>query len=313
MRIAESFRLARAVQDGVWPQWSEAPFALLLFTPEQAFLVHHPQPPEDFRPAGYDSLLQSDVHVRDRVLPPNLQATFPLGGVPTVVIGQPEQTEQASTSWVLTVLHEHFHQWQMARPGYFAAVDSLGLSGGDDTGQWMLNYPFPYDSASVEARFADMQAALLRALRAREGPEFERHRAAFYVAKNALQSQLSAADYRYLSFQLWQEGVARYVEYYVEYKAAQAAAERYAPTAAFRALEDAVPFAAAADSLYRQIERGLEQRVLSKDRRLAFYPVGAAEALVLDRTRPGWRSDYFEHPFYLERYAHPHPSADSRP
>ena len=50
---------------------------------------------------------------------------------------------------MLTVLHEHFHQLQQSQPGYFQGVEALGLSGGDQTGMWMLNYPFPYKTPAV--------------------------------------------------------------------------------------------------------------------------------------------------------------------
>ena len=37
-------------------------------------------------------------------------------------------------------------------------------------------------------------------------------------------------------------------------------------------------------------------------KRVVFYPLGAAEALLLDAARPGWKARYFTEPFYLERY-----------
>ena len=150
VRLAEAFRLAAAVGDRVWPGWSEAPFAVLLVTPEREFLLCHSRPSADFSRVGYDSLLGTEVFVRPRVFPTTFLATVPaVGGVPTIVVGQPANTGQASTRWVLTVLHEHFHQLQYSRPGYDAGVAALGLARGDSTGMWMLNYAFPYESAAV--------------------------------------------------------------------------------------------------------------------------------------------------------------------
>jgi hypothetical protein len=83
-----------------------------------------------------------------------------VGGVATIVVGQPAHTGQTSTRWVLTVLHEHFHQLQFSQPGYYPGVTALGLARGDTTGMWMLNHGFPYDSVAVQARFA----AFLRSL-----------------------------------------------------------------------------------------------------------------------------------------------------
>jgi hypothetical protein len=66
-----------------------------------------------------------------------------VGGVATIVVGQPAHTGQTSTRWVLTALHEHFHQLQFSQPGYYPGVTALGLARGDTTGMWMLNHGFP--------------------------------------------------------------------------------------------------------------------------------------------------------------------------
>ena len=70
---------------------------------------------------------------------------------------------------------------------------------------------------------------------------------AYAEARAALQAALSADDYRYLSFQLWQEGVARYVEY----RAAAIAAREYTPSPGFRALPDYADYGATAERLRR--------------------------------------------------------------
>lgn len=299
VRLAEAFLLARGVQEFVWAGWSIVPFAVLLVTPDYEFLVGHPRPSDDFTFIGHDSLLQSAVHVRDRVFPPNLLATFPaVGGLSTVVIGQPEQTGKSSTFWVLTALHEHFHQLQSSQPDYYGAVASLDLAGGDETGMWMLNYPFAYDSAAVGARFAEYRDALQSALGAKRSPCAEAHVTDFLAARARLRESLSDADYRYLSFQLWQEGVARYTEHRV----AEAAAIQHEPLPAFRALADFVPYAVAADTLRRELAEEMAGLELSVSKRVAFYPVGASEALLLDAARPGWRLRYHAEPIYLERY-----------
>ena len=171
--LAEAFRLAEQLQDSAWPTWSDAPFSVLLVTPEREFLVRHPRPSDEFRFVAYTESLDS-VYVRERQFSPDLRATFPaVGGVPTIVMGLPDSTD-SPTDWVLTLLHEHFHQWQMSRSGYYAAVDSLGLSGDDDTGQWMLNYPFPYDSTAVQRRFSALTHRLKTALQEAEKRDFQK-------------------------------------------------------------------------------------------------------------------------------------------
>ena len=113
------------------------------------------------------------------------------------------------------------------------------------------------------------------------------HWLAARVARAALRAALPPDDDRYLAFQMWQEGVARYTEL----QAARFAAAHFTPSADFRALPDFVPFDAAAERIEAGIHAGL-RAPLGRDRRVAFYPVGAATALLLDETLPGWRSPY---------------------
>jgi hypothetical protein len=47
------------------------------------------------------------------------------------------------------------------------------------------------------------------------------------------------------------------------------------------------------------LRRELDQLDLARQRRVAFYPVGAAVALLLDRTRPHWKQAYARRPFAL--------------
>ena len=239
---------------------------------------------------AYDTRLQRPFWVRRRTLDPTLAATFPaVGGVPTIVIGSAERLGKSSTSWVLTVFHEHFHQMQNQWPGYYPGVAGLGLSGGDSTGRWMLDYPFPYDSAPVQDSVRRFARTLAQALYPDAGPTTTREALA---ARDGVRAVLSPADGRYLEFQLWQEGVPRYVELAV----ARAAAEAGEPSEDFRRLPDYEPYAAAADRARRMLEAELENMSLGRDRRVSFYPLGAALALLLDRVRPEWKAGYFERP-----------------
>jgi len=297
IRIAEAFRLGEAIGDSIWTGWASAPFAVLLVTPEREFLVRHPRPSADFTRIGYDSLLRSEVLVRQRTLSPSLLATFPaVGGVPTIVVGTPRATGKSSTEWVLTLLHEHFHQLQTSRPDYYARVGALGLARGDQTGMWMLNYAFPYDSSSVQSRFGALAAHLDSALSA-TAPDVRRsHWLAARVARAALRAALPPDDERYLAFQMWQEGVARYTEL----QAARFAARHFTPSSAFRALPDFISFESAAMRIESGIHAGL-RGPLVRDRRVVFYPVGAATALLLDEENAGWKQGYLGGEMRLEQ------------
>jgi len=292
-RLAEAYRLAAAVGDAIWPGWSEVPFATVLVAGDREYFVRHPHPPSGTTPLGRDEVLGSDVFVRARTFPPGFLATFPVEGVSTVVVGTPEATGSKSpTDWVVTLLHEHFHQLQESQPGFYEKTAALGLAHGDQTGMWMLNFPFAYDAPRVRDAYAAAAAALREAI-VRNG---DAAAAATYREKRAaLRAALSDEDRRYMDFQIWKEGVARYTQLRV----ARWAAGRYTPTADFAALPGYVPFDAAARSLADQIPKELADLKLSESKRVVFYPYGAAEALLLDRTRPSWRDRYFTDLFTL--------------
>lgn len=301
IRLAEAFRLGEALGNRVWPVWHTAPFAVLLVTPEHEFLIRHQQPSKDFNLIGYDALLKSNIYFRPRTQRLDFLATFPaVGGISTIVIGQAENTsKKTSTPWVVTVLHEHFHQLQSSQPTYYAEVNALNLSRGDQTGMWMLNFAFPYQEAQVGERFAKLCKLLADTLNPNEKSEFAAKLNAYLQARRAFQQLLSPDDYKYFSFQLWQEGIARYTEFRI----ADLAAKKYKPSKAFRALNDYTPFKEVAETtLNKQILSSLPTLQLEKSERLVFYPFGAAEGLLLDRANPKWHSHYFTEKFYVDRY-----------
>lgn len=291
IRLAEAFRIVAAVQDSVWPGWSAAPMTVVLIGPDREVLIGA-KPPAGFEPMPDRPGLPSPLASRPRTFDEHFLATFPaLGLGPTTLIGRPESTRKTSTTWVLTVAHEHFHQLQMSRPGYNAAVDTLGLAGGDSTGMWMLNYPFPYDSSAVAQRF-DALASQLAGVVEHPSPS---GRDAFWHRYRTFLNGLEARDRRYLEFQTWQEGVARYIEL----RTAEAAARNAPPPEAFRALSDYSTYRDAARSLRADIVSQLRESNLREKHRIMFYPFGAGLALLLDQSDASWRRAYFDDHFQL--------------
>lgn len=301
IRLAEAFKLAESVGNRVWKDWDKAPFAVLLVTPEYEFLIRHPVPSPDFARLGYDSLLKSDVYYRKRTQPTSFLATFPAvkgSMVSTIVVGQAENTlAKTSTPWVVTLLHEHFHQLQYSLPAYYRDVSDLNLSHGDQTGMWMLNYAFPYDRKEVQDQFSILSRLLMEAVEAHSSDR-SKQLAAYLDARQKFQQMLAADDYRYLSFQFWQEGIARYTEYRI----AKLAAAKFKPSKEFRALKDYKSFAHTASSIRERISRELLTQKLAQSRREVVYPFGAAEGLLLDIVNPGWRGRYLVDKFDLSKY-----------
>jgi hypothetical protein len=286
VRIREFYRLAGQVQDQIWPEWSKTPAPLLLVTENAEFLTHHSAPPGGFQKIG------DDLYARPRQFPTSFLATFPAFGPPSViVVGEPKNTsKKSSTRWLVTLMHEHFHQLQCGKPGYFAAVDGLGLSRGDQTGMWMLNYAFPYEKVELAEGFARLRDLLLEAVYETDNGKFAGLASRYVGERRKLFSRLSSDDHKYLAFQLWQEGIARYTEI----KVAEAAAD-YRPTAEFAALPDFEAFADYAARAREETLAELKRVELAKTKREIVYSLGATEGLLLDRLNPAWKAGYFEH------------------
>ncbi len=304
VRLAEAFTVADTLGDRVWRGWSKAPFAVLLVTPEHEFLLRHPKPSADFTRIAFDKVLKADVYYRKRRFAPHLLATFPAipgSMISTIVIGQAENTSvKTSTPWVITLLHEHFHQLQDSQPHFFADVNALNLSGGDQTGMWMLNYPFPYERQEVQEQFTVASKLLAAALKAPKSQRARRVRE-YLAGRQQLQSMVTPADTRYLSFQFWKEGIARYTEYHL----ARLAATHHQPSKEFRALKDYQPFADVAKETRERILQQLKAQKLGESKREVVYPFGAAEGLLLDQIQPGWRRQYFVRKFDLAELYRP--------
>jgi hypothetical protein len=208
-----------------------------------------------------------------------------------IAIGQPSLTaSKTSTPWEIVVMHEHFHQLQDAQTGYFQAVAALGLSHGDQAGMWILNYPFPYTNAAVVRTFAELRDQLLLTVGSPDGRKFRSASKHYLAMRRAFFAQLSPDDHKYLSFQLWQEGIARYTQIAVAESAAG-----YHPTEAYQRLPDYEPFSGAASKLRSSTLQELRTVNLTKAGRVAVYSFGAVEGKLLDRINPQWKSEYFQH------------------
>ncbi len=299
IRIAEAFRLGETLTREIWAGWDQTPFSLLLITENHEFLIRHEKPADEFRSIGYDKLLNSEIFVRLRMFQKNFLATFPAFGKPLIVVGQAENTSaKTSTPWVFTVLHEHFHQMQFADKNYYAEVEALKLSRGDQTGMWQINYPFPYKEAKTDEEFKNLSRLLLDAYSAKGKNQRVKKFNKYLAALKRFSENLSADDYNYFSFQIWQEGIARYTQY----KTAELAARKTKPSKQFRALKDFTSFSNEAKNLFKKTEDELKNVDLAENERVAFYSFGAFEGFLLDKVNPKWRENYLTKKFTLEDF-----------
>lgn len=271
--IALSTAIVQRVGDRLWPDWSKTSFGIDLLTQDGGVLVNVDKP---FTPPTF---------------PRELEATLVLESGPIVVIGQPKYTQAATPiRWSVTLLHEHFHQWQYSWQPYAPSVKALDLAHGDKTAMWMLNYSFPYADRRVDAAYARMSSALADALEAMQTPAFGDKQQRYVQARNAFKSLLSPDDYRYFAFQCWQEGTARYTEMEI----AELAAGEHARDPGFLSDSTAAALTQDAARTYAGVLKRLRTIPLQEDKRIGFYALGAGEALLLDRVAPGWHERYLD-------------------
>lgn len=272
--MAEAGRLAELTGDELWPGYSAAPFGLLLVEADAETLVC--QDASGFEAIGVDPMLNCQVSRRaPSGLPTNRLAAMPIFGPPsTIVVGTPGATQLSPEAWTLTLLHEHFHQWQSSLAGYYDRVAALDLAGDDQTGMWMINFPVPYDHPAVTQAQAAAAAALKAALDAQGTAEFVPAVREYLAARQAFARSMDERSWRYVEFQLWQEGVARWTEIEIGLR------------------QPSGPLRASAENRRAAVLAELDEPDLSGRQRVFVYAHGAGEAMLLEACDPLWRSNY---------------------
>jgi len=281
LRLAiEARRLALSTP--LWPGWSTAPSQVLLVSDSLEYLIGAPGPANGFSDLAGD-FSGERVQSRPRVFSPTLLATFPaVNGTPTIVIGTTATTRLSPAAWTATLAHEHMHQWQYSRPGYYDRVQQLDLARGDTTGMWMLNFAVPY----TDTVLGHALAAFAHTLNTQPAASLSVVREAWRQVERAAGTESA----RYLAFQFWQEGVARFTEEAFARAMAGGSATSTEPSRDTSLTRR--HFAALADSLAQRRTRRIGPADVARRKREIAYPIGAALAAWMDAQQPSWRSNY---------------------
>lgn len=233
------------------------------------------------------------VQVRDRTLAVDLSASFPLQGIPAVVMGSPEALEKSLGNWVITAGHEMFHVFQAANGSYDKAAETD--IGAKDDASWHLTFPFPYSDADA-MRLIHLQGFLVwLAAQSSNQDEAKYNIGTALDATRVYRSHLARLRsddkaYRYSQYQEWNEGVAAYFEYRL---AEKAAAGPYQPTTGYSSLPAFQGYAGLWREAYESRPFLTKHAGRAAKSRLAFYHLGAGKALALDKIDPGWKKKYF--------------------
>lgn len=296
IRISEAKQISYDLGDLIWSGFNTPPFSILFVTNTDEFLIEHYYQPDDFERMAYDTIIHSNVHKRPTQMNKGFLATFPYEGLNTIVIGTPENTGLNSTEWIITLLHERFHQYQYSAPKYFLDANDLNLANGDESGMWQLNYPFPYQDPLVINAYEVYTNALYHAVEAIGTEKWVEAKDTYFDARKKFKAKLSEDDYKYISFQWYQEGIARYTEY-----AFLERLEDYEVSESVSQLPDFVPFNEYKQSFYEKHLANVINLKLEDVGRITVYDVGFAEALILREINPDWNKKYLLERFDLEK------------
>lgn len=287
----------------IWPNWHGVPRQTRYLSNGYEYIICAEGQHQGFKDLGINESLGCRVIVRksDQKAEKLKTITFD-HEIPTVQIAAPSRRNKLWMPWVIAWLHEHTHQWQMSLPHYDVNLAALGLTPIDNPSDvsWMTNYPFPYDDPQINDLFEQQKTALFKlfdSLKKGAAPLQVRKNVKKYLkTKTAFQKQAGDYNYRYASFQAWQEGVARYTEYKTLEKAIYMALKQPGtfPVKTIKSL------AKYAEYKIKAIKEDVANSSLSKNQREAFYAIGAMEALILDKLSPNWRQTYDAHHMTLD-------------
>jgi hypothetical protein len=291
--IEEAYNLWASVADSIWPGASKVGIPFVFVDAQREYAIGFPKHLDGFGDAGVLGPHRRGVQVRVRTLDADSSASFPVNGIVAAVMGTPEALRKSPGEWIITSEHEMFHVFQGAN-GSFEKIASLEIGPRDDA-LWQLNFPFPYEDADV-MRLIHLQGYLCWLASTSTDADDASYNVAAALEAAAVYrshfSQLAAGEkaYRYSQLQQWSEGVAAYIEY----KFAEAAARKgYQPTQAYADL----PGFESYDEIWRRtyqwrpfLAKHAGRAAKTRD---AFYHLGMAKALALDKVNPAWKAKYF--------------------
>jgi hypothetical protein len=263
----------------VWPGWRHAP-PLLQRSGRCEYLVGHPSPPRAFvRLPGVHAGVTVYAAPAGTLSPGSVAAPWKVGSAWAAMVPVRTELQRAvdrllgrgtvsldDTSYLRSLAHEAFHAWQMTvTHGAPPAFDST-----------------EGDVSTVDAALAAEGDALARALAA-PSMAAARAGAALFESRRAERRRASGEAERLGAYERqveWAEGTARYADLRL---VLFAGAPAYTPIPGIRYPRPAAYRAA--------FLRGLGDRSPRPDGlRGRLEDIGAAEALLLDRLAPGWKT-----------------------
>ena len=288
IRYQEVIKISKVMGDNIWIGFSEQPFPMLFIYDSVEYLVNHPNPPADYKVAGFDTVLNLTVYKNKRTWPPVLLACAPINNYPTLLASTPEALKTGSSTWIIKLLHERFHQNQFF-DSLLRDLNALKLKVTDAT--------FPYDSPKVNERYKNYRNSLAMALENLNNSKFRKSFKNYIKQKRKFKKCLSNDEYQYFSLMLWMEGISRYTEF----KFLEQLRNYYIP-ASILWLKDFIPFSQLEEKKLAKEHSYLKELDLNVGKKNCWYTIGYAEGILLDKVVKNWRLLYPKKKFNIDQY-----------
>lgn len=328
-RLAEAIHLHSSLGEAVWPGWGETKIPIIVYNEGYAFLIGYPDPPagwikipqnqlrgstwelvpgDDFAgepyyrqplpnpeitPENFTVLvgdrwvatLQTKEYSRvafyqgfSQELPPFIRTIFPYALVWSFLGGDTEV-------YIGGLAHEIFHAFQGT-----TAPERLNQA------EMVAGYEssYPWDDAAHQKAWQEELALLVEALQAETDKQAVLFTRQFLEERQKRRAGLSANQIDYERQREWLEGLAKYAELSLLRQAALTPA--YHPV-----LSGDPDFEDYQNSLrYFEQQKGEVKRTASREGETRFYYGGMAQALLLDRLLPNWKSLAMEADIWLD-------------
>lgn len=331
-RLAEVFHLRQTLGDTVWPGWGQADIPVILYNEEYAFLVGYPDPPSGWakvpgrdRRGGPWEMVPNDTFEGRPYYRQRLPAPDATPEAFTVLVGEQWVASMSTREWarislmnqiredllpllkqifpyrlalgvyssdrhIIAVLHESFHAYAgMVAPERMAEAE---MAARRDEARYPWDDPALQNAWQVEL---DLLARALHATSDEEAAELTRQ----FLAQRAQRREghnLSVASVDYERQREWLEGLAKYVELVVCREAATG--PDYEPSSALADDPDFEGYATFERRWFQEV--GQMRRMADDEGDGRFCYSGIAQAVLLDRLLPGWRSQAMDELVFLE-------------
>lgn len=332
LRLAEYIHLREGLGDSVFPGWGDADIPAILYNEEYVFLTGYKNPPDGWVkvPAGIqrgmtwelvpDDLFVDDPYYRQRLSDPEITPeafTVMVGdrwvsSMPTLdwfKISLVDQIKSDLPSFVVPVFpyslfinqlvsgsdqyislsaHEAFHSYQgRMAPDKFADAEMVNR----------FSDQYPWDDQSMQADWRAELTLLADALRSTDQKrtlELVRQFTALRISRRET-ANLSPEQISYEQHREWLEGLARYAELEIWRQAHESS---YMPLPETGNLDDFKGYSNFEQRWSRELDQFSQMADDIGDGR--FYYTGMAQAVLLDRISPEWKTNAFDQGVWLD-------------